>query len=101
MLISRNIQGPRGNTSMRLEKRFWDGFQEICRREGLKPSQLVAKIDEERSLASGGLRRTEAIRVYILTYFQRASTEEGHSQAGHGDIMRPPRRRENQSSLAA
>ncbi len=31
-----------------------------------------------------GASRTSAIRVFILSYFRAAATDEGHIDAGHG-----------------
>ena len=79
-LINRNIVAGRGRTSMRLEPELWDALLEICRREAIDPGQLVRRVEEQGH--SGG--RTSAVRVHILTYFRAATTEEGHTLAGHG-----------------
>lgn len=79
-LVNRNIIASRGRTSMRLEPELWDALTEICQREGVSPSELCRRI--ERSGVPGG--RTSAMRVYIVSYFRTASTEEGHLAAGHG-----------------
>ncbi len=77
-LINRNVQAGTGRTSMRLEPELWDALGEICGREGVPLGELVRRV--ERSEAG----RTSAVRVYALTYFREAATEEGHRHAGHG-----------------
>ena len=79
-LVNRNIMAARGRTSMRLEPELWDALLEICRREAIDPGQLVRKVEEQGH--AGG--RTSAVRVYVLTYFREAATEQGHVAAGHG-----------------
>ncbi len=79
-LVNRNIVAGRGRTSMRLEPELWDALLEICRRESLDPGQLVRRVEEQGH--AGG--RTSAVRVYLMTYFRLAATEEGHAAAGHG-----------------
>ena len=31
-----------------------------------------------------GTSRTSAVRVFVLTYFRAAATDQGHVNAGHG-----------------
>jgi hypothetical protein len=39
-------------------------------------------IDERRT---GERSLTSSIRVFLISYFRSASTEEGHARAGHGE----------------
>jgi predicted DNA-binding ribbon-helix-helix protein len=78
-LINRNVTALRGRTSMRLESELWTALVEICRREGVTMGEMVQRI--EAIGHPGG--RTSAVRVYVLTYFREAATEEGHRSAGH------------------
>ena len=59
---------------------MWDGLTEICRREDITPHQLATLVDRCRHRSS----LTAKLRVFILAYFRVASTEAGHTQAGHG-----------------
>ena len=68
---------------MRLEPEIWDALGEICSREHLKLGELVRKVDAEPD-AGGG--RTSAMRCYAFRYFRAAATEEGHRNAGHGEL---------------
>ena len=79
-LVNRNVIAARGRTSMRLEPELWAALSEICKREGQDMSGLVQRV-EQRGHAGG---RTSAIRVFVLSYFQAAATETGHTDAGHG-----------------
>ncbi len=82
-LLTRNIVTARGRTSMRLEPELWDALREVCRREDLSPGEVV-KIAERQFRRAG---RTSAVRVHLLQYFRAAATEQGHDQAGHGQVQ--------------
>ena len=77
---SRNVTIAGHRTSVRLEDEIWEGLDEICRRESLSLAELCTMIERRRRGAS----RTSAIRVFILTYFRAAATDDGHVDAGHG-----------------
>jgi predicted DNA-binding ribbon-helix-helix protein len=76
-LISRNISLADRRTSIRLEPEMWDAMHEICAREGRSVHEICTEIDRLRT--QSGL--TAGVRVYILTYFREAATEEGHARA--------------------
>ncbi len=59
---------------------MWDAMAEICHREGVSLGQLCQRVDERRRESS----LTAAIRVYALSYYRAAATEEGHAATGHG-----------------
>lgn len=82
MLVSRNVTVSGRRTSIRLEPEMWDGLMEICRREAVTPHQLATLVDRCRHRSS----LTAKLRVFILAYFRKASTEAGHAQAGHGRV---------------
>ena len=79
-LVSRNVTISGHRTSIRLEVYMWEAFDEICARENMGPHQLCTMIDDNRQDSS----RTAAVRAFAVNYFRTASTEEGHSNAGHG-----------------
>jgi predicted DNA-binding ribbon-helix-helix protein len=81
-LVSRNVRGDQGRTSMRLEPELWDALEEMCRRERLAIRDMVRRIGAKAP--AGG--RTSAVRVEVLIYFRAAATEEGHRAAGHGPL---------------
>ena len=66
---------------MRLEPEVWDALREVCLREGIELRDLIRTV--ERTATPGG--RTSAVRVYVLDYFRKAATEDGHERAGHGN----------------
>lgn len=84
-LVSRNVSARHGRTSIRLEPEFWEALQKICWREQMELGELIRSIE----LKYPGVARTSAVRVYILTYFADAATEEGHWTAGHGSPLDP------------
>ncbi|MCC6716514.1 MAG: ribbon-helix-helix domain-containing protein [Acetobacteraceae bacterium] len=79
-LINRNVTATGGRTSMRLEPELWSALEEICHREGMTLADLIKSI--EHRVHPGG--RTSAVRVFVLTYFRTAASEDGHRAAGHG-----------------
>jgi predicted DNA-binding ribbon-helix-helix protein len=58
---------------------MWDALNEICTREGRSVHDICTEIDRQRR--QSGL--TSGVRVYIVTYFREAATEEGHARASH------------------
>ena len=56
---------------------MWDALHEICAREGRSVHEICTEIDRRRN--QSGL--TAGVRVYILTYFREAATEDGHARA--------------------
>ena len=85
-LVSRNIVVSGHRTSVRLEPEMWDGLKEICRRERQTLHQLCTTISDSKIDDSS---LTAAIRVYVMRYYRVASTEDGHTKAGHG-YTNPP-----------
>jgi predicted DNA-binding ribbon-helix-helix protein len=59
-------------TSVSLEDQFWEGLHEIARREGVTLTELVERIDIQRT----GHNLSSAIRVFVLRHFRDRST--GH-----------------------
>ena len=81
-LVNRNVFIGRHRTSIRLEPAMWDALAEICRREEMSLHEVCSLIDSRRQASS----LTAAIRVFALTYFRAAATEEGHASTGHGAL---------------
>lgn len=81
-LVNRNVVAERGRTSMRLEPELWEALLEICDREGQDMSSLVRKVEQIGH--AGG--RTSAVRVFVMSYFRDAATEQGHIGCGHGSL---------------
>lgn len=79
-LINRNIVVDGRRTSARLEPMMWDALEEICARENVSLNRLCDAIDERRQASS----LTAAIRIYVMSYFRAAATEDGHAGIGHG-----------------
>ena len=83
-LISRNITVHGHRTSMRLEPAMWDALIEICRREKLTIHQLCDIVSGHKAPETSF---TAAMRVFAMSYFRAASTEDGHVKAGHGSAF--------------
>ncbi len=94
-LIGRNIIVSGHRTSMRLERAMWDALFEVCRRERNTIHAICTQVDETRHESS----LTAALRVFIVTYFRSAATEDGHRRAGHG--VRGPTRRHDEGGFPA
>ena len=67
---------------MRLEPELWEALEEACVRENVSAGELVKRIEAHGH--PGG--RTSAVRVYVLSYFRNAATEQGHRAADHGAL---------------
>jgi predicted DNA-binding ribbon-helix-helix protein len=80
-LVSRNVTVSGHRTSVRLEPDMWSGLTEICRRERASLHEVCTMISGHKD---GETSLTAAIRVYIMSYFRSAATEDGHSRALHG-----------------
>lgn len=80
-LISRNITLNGHRTSMRLEPAMWNALIEICRREKLNIHQICSLVAQHKAEETSF---TAAVRVFAMSYFKAAATEEGHQKAGHG-----------------
>lgn len=76
MLINRNITVGGLRTSVRLEPEFWDALWEIAEREHKTVDQICTTIDE----TVGELSRTAAIRLFIVSYFDRARAHQARRQ---------------------
>ncbi|WP_247871979.1 ribbon-helix-helix domain-containing protein [Azospirillum sp. TSO35-2] len=76
-------------TAIRLEPSYWEGLEEICRREDLTVDELCADVQDRmeqqsRRAAQSGVSLANALRVFVVGYFRQAATERGHARAGHG-----------------
>jgi predicted DNA-binding ribbon-helix-helix protein len=87
-LVNRNVFIGRHRTSIRLEPAMWDSLAEICSREDMSLHEVCSLIDARRQASS----LTAAIRVFTLTYFRVAATEDGHARCGHGLLYSSRRR---------
>jgi len=83
-LINRNVTVAGRRTSIRLEPQMWEALHQICRREAKTLNELVTGVNDHRAASS----LTAAIRVYLLSYYRAAATDEGHRLAGHGESPR-------------
>lgn len=84
-LISRNITVLGKRTSIRLESQMWSALKEIADRERCSIHDLCSLVATRRK---PGLSLTASIRIFLMLYFKAASTEEGHTRAGHGGLDR-------------
>ncbi|MBL6957634.1 MAG: ribbon-helix-helix domain-containing protein [Rhodospirillales bacterium] len=84
-LVSKNVTISGRRTSLRLEEDIWEALEEICRREAMTMHELCTEIDRRRKRSS----RTSAVRAFIVVYYRAAATDDGHAQAGHGNLLKP------------
>jgi predicted DNA-binding ribbon-helix-helix protein len=80
-LVSRNVTASGHRTSVRLEPAMWNGLTEICRRERATMHIVCSAIAQQKP---DDTSLTAAIRVFIMSYYRAAATEEGHAKSGHG-----------------
>lgn len=88
-LVNRNVSVGQRRTSVRLEPAMWDALGEICRRENTTLHEVCEMVDARRRASS----LTAAIRVFVMTYFRAAATEDGHAGVGHGPLYKGTRPR--------
>lgn len=88
-LISRNITILGRRTSVRLEPEMWNALRDISRREGCSMHDICSLINIRKNARTS---LTGAIRVFLMLYYRAASTDEGHSRAGHGSFETMKRR---------
>lgn len=62
---------------------MWSALEEICIREGKTLHKICTEVDQRRAASS----LTAALRVFILSYYRAAATEDGHADAGHGQFI--------------
>jgi predicted DNA-binding ribbon-helix-helix protein len=80
-LVSKNVTIEGHRTSVRLEPAMWNSLIEICHRERASIHMVCSAIARHKP---GETSLTAAIRVFIMSYFRAAATEEGHVKSGHG-----------------
>ncbi len=94
-LVARTLQISGEDVTIRLEPSYWDGLDEISRREDLTADELCTDVQERVKRqgrrpagrtgdGSNGVSLANALRVFIVGYFRQAATERGHVRAGHG-----------------
>ena len=83
-LVMRNVRVRGHRTSIRLEPEIWDTLAEICRRECCSLRDVCSYVAGHKP-PHGSL--SSSLRVFILGYFRRCATEDGHRSAGHGQGM--------------
>lgn len=70
-------------TSMRLCLKEWDALYEVCRIEKITKNHLIELIEAHKSEELG---LTYSTRLFLVTYFREAASEDGHRIAGHGQL---------------
>jgi len=86
-LPSRNVFIGGKRTSIRLDTYSLESLYEIAERERISIHELCTKI--HRRNREDPFTLTAALRIFLLTYFRVAATEEGHKSAGHGPRPAP------------
>ena len=65
---------------------MWDALSEICCRERTTLGTICAELCASKP---DGTSLTAALRVFVMSYFRAAATEDGHQKAGHGAGWEP------------
>ena len=81
-LPSRNVVIGGKRTSIRLDEHGFDSLHDIARRERMSVNELCVLVQERNK--NNDLTFTAALRIFMLAYYRKAATEEGHRLAGHG-----------------
>lgn len=91
-VAKRSLRVDMTNTSVSLEKEFWDGLAEIAACQGLSRAELVRQIASQR----GHSNLSSALRVHVLKYYEslaRATAEligQRHLSDSTGNDPRRP-----------
>ena len=80
-LVSGNVTIAGHRTSLRLEPEMWAALRGICARERLSIHVVCTMVDQRRN----GTSLTSAVRTFMVNYYEKAATEDGHERAGHGN----------------
>ncbi|WP_109150529.1 ribbon-helix-helix domain-containing protein [Azospirillum sp. TSO5] len=88
-LTSRTLKLSGRDVTIKLEPSYWEGLEEICRREDLTVDELCYDVRDRmeqqgRRSSQAGVSLANALRVFVVGYFRQAATERGHARAGHG-----------------
>lgn len=91
--ICRTVWANGHRTSLRLEASIWSALADICSLENKSVNDVCDIINtrmaaqRDRQVVNGDRSRSfsSAVRLFVLAYYRRVSTEEGHLSAGHGD----------------
>ncbi len=81
-LRSHNVVVDGKRTSIRLDPVSLGALQDISRRERISVNDLCTMIWNRNK--GNDFTFTAAIRIFLLSYYRKAATEEGHELAGHG-----------------
>ena len=81
-LRSYNIVVDGKRTSVRLDPVSLESLYDIARRERMGVNELCTLIESRNR--GNGFTFTAAIRIFLLSYYKAAATDEGHRSAGHG-----------------
>ena len=74
-IIKRSVVLNGHKTSVSLENEFWDGLQEIARRENLETSALTKRIADSRKTDN----LSSAIRVFVFEHFRARANQQNLS----------------------
>lgn len=80
VLVSRNVIIKGRRTSVRLAHSTWQALLEIGERQNASVHEVCTTIAERKPQ---NMSTTTAIRIFVLEYFRKAATEEGHQKSGH------------------
>jgi predicted DNA-binding ribbon-helix-helix protein len=86
MLVNRNIRFDGRHTSVRLEPAMWDALSQVCCRERTTLGAICSELSASKP---DGTSLTAALRVFVMSYFRAAATDDGHQKAGHGKGWEP------------
>lgn len=85
-LVSKNVTIDGRRTSVRLEPAMWNGLQDICSRERASIHVICSAIAHAKQARTS---LTAAVRVFIVSYYRAATTEDGHTRSSHGQKLGP------------
>lgn len=85
--LSRRVGDSKGSwTKIELEAEYWDGLDEIIRRERVTLVELVADVQERLRADGTDITIQQAMRVFITAYFRQAANLSARASE-NGDLM--------------
>lgn len=66
-LITQNLATRDGRTSVRLETKLWDAYDDICSAAGLSRFDVSRMIDEKKP---DGVSFTSCVRIFVVAYYR-------------------------------
>jgi predicted DNA-binding ribbon-helix-helix protein len=76
-LLRRSFRVAGHQTSLSMERAFWDEFRRLAQADGRSMTDLIAEIDAGRTAKLSTVGLSRSVRVYILNRLRAVVTSSG------------------------